>query len=659
MKGLNIVTNYKDDAAIQKRVAEHLAAFKEKHPDVDWFVIAAQGSQNYKLDYEDSDVDTKILTLPSFDELVLNKKPLNYTLVLDDGTEEHCDIKDVRMFFKTFRKQNINFVEILYTPYWIVNPKYKDIWFEMLAMREELVHMNRYAAVSCMVGCAREKYHALCHKYPSKVDVIEKFGYDCYSDDTLFLTNNGWKLFDEVNNSDLLATINPETKGLEFQSFLNRTSKEVDKTYTIENWYSKFEVSENHNLFCSDVLNRNKYGLGYNEERSNWHLEPLSDNFKNRGPGHTKDKHILSFPYNFQECNPDYSDNFLMLLGAFISEGSIAFRDKEQTQIRGIRIYQTNHGKEEFFDMMEDIRLEYPGFTGSYKREHRDDTIETVWDFGVDVSKKCYELVGHISTQKAIDKKFLFSLSKEQCKKLLYGMLLGDGSKDKDSPRWIYYTSSYELAKDTLLLAHLAGYEANLLGGPDGYYYPERISTYGNIPMYQVSIRDKELAPSTIKISLQQGRGSSLIVNNETKKVVCFEVPNHTLVTMKDGKTAVQGNCKQLHHLIRLSHFFRHYINNEPYEDCLILPPGTRTHLIELKRNGCGYTKEEAIEVAEKTLDWLSLAADQVRGKVPMTLNVEKYEVYENIEDAEMSKFLDDTLYKLISRSLKEALKED
>lgn len=641
------MTNYKDDAAIQKRVAEHLTAFKEKHPNVDWFVIAAQGSMNYGLFDEDSDVDTKILTLPSLEEIVLDKKPLNYTLVLDDGTEEHCDIKNVRAYFKTFRKQNINFVEILYTPYWIVNPKYKDIWFEMLAVREELVHMNRYAAVSCIKGMAQEKFHALCHKYPSKVEIIEKYGFDCYSDDTLFLTNNGWKLFDEVNHNDLLATINPETKGLEFQSFLNRISKEVDKTYTIENWYSKFEVSENHNLFCSDVLNRNKYGLGYNEERSNWHLEPLSDNFKNRGPGHTKDKHILSFPYNFQERNLNYSNNFLMLLGAFISEGTVMFQDFEKKQVRGIRISQTNHGKQDFFDMMKDIRLEYPGFTGSYKREHRDDTIETVWDFGVDVSKKCYELVGHISTQKTIDKKFLFSLSKEQCKKLLYGMLLGDGSKDKDSPRWIYYTSSYELAKDTLLLAHLAGYEANLLGGSDGYYYPERISTYGNTPMYQVSIRDKELAPSTVKVSLQQGRGSSLVVNNEAKRVVCFEVPSHTLVTMKDGKTAVQGNCKQLHHLWRLNIFAKAYVNNNSYMYCLYSCDSVHDDMMRCKRDGLGLSKDEAEMWGDELLVETKQICNDFRA------------IHKNEEDPEMSKFLDDTLYKLISRSLKEALKED
>lgn len=86
------------------RVQEHLEKALNKHKNLDWFVIALQGSQNYGLDDEDSDVDTKLLTLPSLNELVLDKKPLNYTLVLGDGTDEHCDIKDVRMYFKTFRK---------------------------------------------------------------------------------------------------------------------------------------------------------------------------------------------------------------------------------------------------------------------------------------------------------------------------------------------------------------------------------------------------------------------------------------------------------------------------------------------------------------------------------------------------------------------------
>lgn len=38
--------------------------------------------------------------------------------------------------------------------------------------------MNEWRAVKSMKGVAMEKYHAMEHEYPSKVEVLAKFGYD-------------------------------------------------------------------------------------------------------------------------------------------------------------------------------------------------------------------------------------------------------------------------------------------------------------------------------------------------------------------------------------------------------------------------------------------------------------------------------------------------
>lgn len=160
---------------IQNRLQEHLESAINAY-NTDWFVICLQGSQNYDLADETSDIDSKLLTIPSFESLVLNKKPLSTTHVLEN--DEHCDCKDVREYFKIFRKSNINFVEILWTDYWIVNPKYADLWYELLSKREELARYNPYAAVSCMKGMASEKLHALSHRYPSRTEYIDKYGYD-------------------------------------------------------------------------------------------------------------------------------------------------------------------------------------------------------------------------------------------------------------------------------------------------------------------------------------------------------------------------------------------------------------------------------------------------------------------------------------------------
>lgn len=138
--------------------------------------IFLQGSQNYGLQIPTSDVDTKLIVTPTFDEVVLNKKPISTTHVR--ANDEHIDLKDIRLMLATFRKQNLNFIEILFTPYFIVNPTFADEWGRLQAQKERIAHYSPYNAVKTMKGIAMEKYHAMEHEYPSKLEVLAKYGYD-------------------------------------------------------------------------------------------------------------------------------------------------------------------------------------------------------------------------------------------------------------------------------------------------------------------------------------------------------------------------------------------------------------------------------------------------------------------------------------------------
>ena len=44
--------------------------------------------------------------------------------------------------------------------------------------KEEIAHYNLYLAVKAMKGVALEKYHAMEHRYPAKIEIIDKMGYD-------------------------------------------------------------------------------------------------------------------------------------------------------------------------------------------------------------------------------------------------------------------------------------------------------------------------------------------------------------------------------------------------------------------------------------------------------------------------------------------------
>lgn len=168
--------NYHSDEWIMNEVKEHytesLAYFKPNQI----VGIFYQGSGNYGLDYENSDVDTKLILTPSLKDIVFNKKPASTTHMR--ANDSHTDWKDIRLYINTFRKQNLNFLEILFTKYRSINYHYLPYWKTLEIHREEIAHYNPYAAVKAMKGVAMEKYHALQHKYPSKVDVLAQYGYD-------------------------------------------------------------------------------------------------------------------------------------------------------------------------------------------------------------------------------------------------------------------------------------------------------------------------------------------------------------------------------------------------------------------------------------------------------------------------------------------------
>lgn len=158
------------------RIIEHYNEVLKEIPEEQIFFIALQGSQNYGLADKDSDVDTKCVVLPSLEEIIFNKEPRSYTMVLDN--DEHIDIKDIRLMFGQYRKQNINFVETLFTDEVKVNPSYQEYYDELIKHREEIARYNPTQAIKTMCGMCNEKYHALTHRYPSRAYYIDKYGYD-------------------------------------------------------------------------------------------------------------------------------------------------------------------------------------------------------------------------------------------------------------------------------------------------------------------------------------------------------------------------------------------------------------------------------------------------------------------------------------------------
>lgn len=103
---------------IMERVSQHHQAAWDYIEKKGGYIIGTflHGSQNYNLDTAESDVDTVSIYVPTVDFAIVNS-PKNHQLIMDDGSSEHCTIKDIRNYVNELLKSNPNAIELLYTKY--------------------------------------------------------------------------------------------------------------------------------------------------------------------------------------------------------------------------------------------------------------------------------------------------------------------------------------------------------------------------------------------------------------------------------------------------------------------------------------------------------------------------------------------------------------
>lgn len=154
-------------------------ALNSNHDIYDWFVIASNGSMNYGLDNEGSDIDSKLLVIPSLHDLVFNNRQ-NYLHEMSDN-DEHVEIKDIALYMKTILKQNINFVETLFAKCTIVNQKYKKYWHVLQEHCEEIARYDEKRACQCMLGMMKQKREQMIKPTPGRQKNIDMIGYDAKS----------------------------------------------------------------------------------------------------------------------------------------------------------------------------------------------------------------------------------------------------------------------------------------------------------------------------------------------------------------------------------------------------------------------------------------------------------------------------------------------
>lgn len=145
------------------------------------FCVALTGSQNYGLAYEKSDIDTKAIVVPSFKDMVMNKKPVSETIVLP--TNEHIDVKDVRLYIDLLKRDSPQWLETVFTPWSYISVRYKKYWDILESVKHILIRSDEKKFYNVCKGQIMQKVKDMTHIRPGNEYDMMHFGYDtkcCY-----------------------------------------------------------------------------------------------------------------------------------------------------------------------------------------------------------------------------------------------------------------------------------------------------------------------------------------------------------------------------------------------------------------------------------------------------------------------------------------------
>lgn len=140
---------------LKQALKEHYDKIAQYYPESKILGIFLYGSQNYNIATETSDVDSVAIIVPDMDDLIF-KAPVSKEFHFANG--EHCVVKDIREIVKMWKKQNINFLEILFTDYFYIQEFYVPFWNNFLDIRDKIVYYDVEKTFNSISGQAKHTY---------------------------------------------------------------------------------------------------------------------------------------------------------------------------------------------------------------------------------------------------------------------------------------------------------------------------------------------------------------------------------------------------------------------------------------------------------------------------------------------------------------------
>ena len=332
----------------------------------------------------------------------------------------------------------------------------------------------------------------------------------CFDEQTELLTPDGWTNIASIGSFPV-ATYNP-ANGIEFQKpFDYIENKYEGPMVQIKSRALDLFVTPEHRMLVKDTSNPDRWGFTRAANLSKYHMvlcaAAITGNSSWRSP--------------FDHLPTLNEEDWAEFIGWYCSEGYSISRNESL-----VGICQTNQGS---------------------MRELRELLDKMPWEFNYIESNRAFvtydrNLWAFFRPTKGAYNKMLpreiFTMSMEAKRRCLYGLILGDGSMEKNGA-FVYSTISPQLAEDVTELMNHLGFATSLEFRQARISYLKNGKEIRGSGLYVIRARKQN------KASLRSGDGTAKFenVNDYSGIVRCVSVPNGTLLARRNHRPIITGNC--------------------------------------------------------------------------------------------------------------------
>ncbi|MFW5686553.1 MAG: anaerobic ribonucleoside-triphosphate reductase, partial [Halanaerobium sp.] len=256
-------------------------------------------------------------------------------------------------------------------------------------------------------GLNYEEVKQAMQEFLFNMNVPTRVGFQCLSEDTKILTDNGWKYYDEIKKGDEIKTFNVNNNVIETKKVKKIFRRYYEgEMYNLKNRIQDQLISPGHRIVRKKFNTKNNYCLNK--------IDEIYENFKTPP--------IIPIAANNKNKEIDLLDEEIKLIAWIIAEGSLEIKGNW----RRITIYQSkkrsSENYHEIISLLKILELDYSIQEGS---KSLGETVTQI-RFNAKNSRLLLKYFNNNKNIKAIPSQLL-NMSQRQSKLFLETYIKGDG----------------------------------------------------------------------------------------------------------------------------------------------------------------------------------------------------------------------------------------